>query len=60
MKNQNHDLPRHKRPLWEVVAFTAAFLGLLGLASIMSKADRYLAQNQERSAPEVAAEFSAP
>jgi hypothetical protein len=60
MKNQNHDLPRHKRPLWEVVAFTAAFLGLLGLASIMHKVDRFLAQKQESAAPAVAAEYVAP
>lgn len=27
------ELPRHKMPLWEVLAFVAALLGLIGLAA---------------------------
>lgn len=32
MASKIFDLPRHKRPLWEVIAFTAALAGLIGLA----------------------------
>lgn len=32
MGSKIFDLPRHKRPLWEVMAFTAALAGLIGLA----------------------------
>jgi len=32
MASKIYDLPRHKRPLWEVVAFVAALAGLVGLA----------------------------
>lgn len=32
MATKIFDLPRHKRPLWEVMAFTAALAGLIGLA----------------------------
>jgi hypothetical protein len=32
MGSKIFDMPRHKRPLWEVIAFAAALAGLVGLA----------------------------
>ena len=60
MKNTHHDLPRHQRPLWEILAFSAAFLGLLGLSSIMNKVDRFLVQKKENSTPAATAEYLIP
>lgn len=34
MKSRIFDLPRHKRPLWEVLAFVATLAGLIGLALV--------------------------
>lgn len=33
MKIKLSDLPRHKMPLWEVLAFVAVILGFIGLAA---------------------------
>ena len=42
MSSKIFDLPRHKRPLWEVFAFTATLAGLIGLALVRNSVDKVL------------------
>jgi hypothetical protein len=58
MPSKIFDLPRHKRPLWEVMAFAAALGGLIGLAVTRVTVDKTLAATPAE-APATAG-FSAP
>lgn len=58
MATQSNDLPRHKRPLWESVAFVAALAGLVGLAVTRVTVNKTLA-GQPTAAPATAG-FSEP
>jgi hypothetical protein len=56
--SQINDLPRHKRPLWESVAFVAALAGLVGLAVTRVTVNKTLA-SQPSETPATAG-FSEP
>jgi hypothetical protein len=59
MSSKIFDMPRHKRPHWEVIAFAAALAGLVGLALARTKAEKAVTVKPS-DAPAVTAEFTAP
>lgn len=59
MSSKIFDLPRHKRPLWEVFAFAAALAGLIGLALTRSTVDKALTA-KPGEAPAATAGFATP
>lgn len=58
MGSKIFDLPRHQRPLWEVIAFAAAIAGLIGLAVTRVTVNKTLA-DRPAEAPATAG-FSEP
>lgn len=66
MSSKIFDLPRHKRPLWEVFAFAAALAGLIGLALVRDTMYDALAAKEattpsaKASVPAATAGFSTP
>lgn len=50
MSSKIFDLPRHKRPLWEVFAFSAALAGLIGLALVRNSVDKVLSAKSAKTA----------
>jgi hypothetical protein len=66
MSSKIFDLPRHKRPLWEVFAFAAALVGLVGLALVRDTMHDALTAKESSTPsakapmPEATAGFSTP
>lgn len=66
MSSKIFDLPRHKRPLWEVFAFAAALGGLIGLALVRNTmhdamtSKEAAAPSAKAAMPEATAGFSTP
>lgn len=59
MGSKIFDMPRHKRPMWEVYAFAAALIGLVGLALTRTAAEKTLAVQPAAEVPATAG-FAAP
>lgn len=59
MSSKIFELPRHKRPAWEMYAFAAALAGLIGLALTRTSVEKALAA-KPAEAPATTAEFTAP
>ncbi len=66
MSSKIFDLPRHKRPLWEVFAFVATLAGLIGLALVRHTVNDALTAKEaatpsaKAAAPAATAGFSMP
>lgn len=58
MGSKIFDMPRHQRPMWEVLAFVAALAGLIGLAVTRVTVDRAIVAKPAGEAPATAAGYS--